>query len=108
MDDIKTKYIGPKDGRGSRLKASCKRGSITIPYPYAVGATERHEMVANKLRLKLAAKDAAAKQRNDGAADKLAVAARLVINNWSTGDLAGAVRLLDMALEDFDKKGKAK
>lgn len=106
MDEIKTKYIGPKGNVGGRIRAWCRRGSITVPYPYSLGTSERHEYAANKLREKLTKKDGA---RGENAIVALAQAARSVINNWSTGDLAAAVRQLDMALDDYDNaKGKAK
>jgi hypothetical protein len=35
MQAITTKYIGPTTFRGSRIKASCPAGSITLPYDYA-------------------------------------------------------------------------
>lgn len=31
---IKTKFIGPTNYRGARIKATCQAGSITIPYSY--------------------------------------------------------------------------
>ena len=35
MQAITTKYIGPTNFRGSRIKASCEAGSITLPYDYS-------------------------------------------------------------------------
>jgi hypothetical protein len=35
MQAITTKYIGPTNFRGSRIKASCPAGSITLPYDYS-------------------------------------------------------------------------
>lgn len=34
MNVIKTKYIGPTNSRGSRIKASMGKFSVTIPYPH--------------------------------------------------------------------------
>jgi len=34
MQAITTKYLGPTNTRGSRIKASCPAGSITVPYDY--------------------------------------------------------------------------
>jgi hypothetical protein len=34
MQAITTKYLGPTNFRGSRIKASCEAGSITLPYDY--------------------------------------------------------------------------
>ena len=33
MQAIDTKALSPTDTNGARIKASCARGSITIPYP---------------------------------------------------------------------------
>jgi hypothetical protein len=35
MQAITTKYIGATTFRGSRIKASCEAGSITLPYDYS-------------------------------------------------------------------------
>ena len=32
MQAIQTKYLGPTDTKGSRIKAWCERGSVTIKY----------------------------------------------------------------------------
>ena len=34
MQAIQTKYIGPTNTKGARIKAFCAAGSITIPYNY--------------------------------------------------------------------------
>ena len=36
MQAIEVKYLGPTDARGSRLKATCRAGSITIGWDYAL------------------------------------------------------------------------
>ena len=35
MQAIATRYLGPTNSRGSRIKASCSAGTITLPYDYA-------------------------------------------------------------------------
>ena len=35
MQTITTKYIGPTNHRGARIKASCPAGSITLPFSYS-------------------------------------------------------------------------
>lgn len=34
MQTITTKYLGPTGRRGSRIKATCEAGSVTVPYDY--------------------------------------------------------------------------
>ena len=34
---IKTTYLPATNYRGERIKATCKAGSVTIPYPYELG-----------------------------------------------------------------------
>lgn len=35
MQAITTKFIGPTDTKGSRIKARCQAGSVTIAFPYS-------------------------------------------------------------------------
>lgn len=53
MQAIITKYFGPTNSRGSRIKAQCAAGSVTIPYPYALWGQERHRAAAVALCQKL-------------------------------------------------------
>lgn len=46
MQAIETKYLGPTNTRGSRIKATCEAGSITIPY--GNGNTEECHIEAAK------------------------------------------------------------
>jgi hypothetical protein len=50
---ITTKYLGPTNSRGSRIKATAAAGPITIPYDYAGNADSRHAKAAKALALKL-------------------------------------------------------
>ncbi len=54
---IVTKYIGATNTRGSRIKAICARGSITISYPHGADATESHVIAAQELCNKFIAED---------------------------------------------------
>ena len=54
---IITKYIGPTNTRGARIKASCQRGSITIAWYYALNADENHAEAKNALVEKFAKED---------------------------------------------------
>lgn len=52
---IKTKYIGPTDTRGSRIKASYGGKQVSIAYDYALNFEQRHlkaaQAFANKHNL---------------------------------------------------------
>ena len=53
MQAITTKYLGPTNRRGSRIKAKCKAGSITIPFDYSLNTEGRHQKAAEALIEKL-------------------------------------------------------
>ena len=47
MKAIETKYLGPTNTRGSRIKAyDCDGNQITIPYDYALSHEEPHRKAA--------------------------------------------------------------
>jgi hypothetical protein len=46
---IVTRYIGPSNTRGSRIKATAWGGSITIPLPHDVEADVAHARAAQAL-----------------------------------------------------------
>jgi len=50
---ITTKYLGPTNTRGSRIKATAAGGSITIPYDNAGSADSSHAKAAKALADKL-------------------------------------------------------
>lgn len=58
MQAIITKYLGPTNSRGSRIKATCERGSVTISYMHDVGREHAHAMAAWALVEKFAKEDA--------------------------------------------------
>jgi hypothetical protein len=43
---IQTKYIGPSNFRGSRVKASAEAGSITLHWDHALNSEENHTRAA--------------------------------------------------------------
>jgi hypothetical protein len=43
---IVTKYLGPTNHRGSRIKATAEAGSIVVPWNYALDPQENHRMAA--------------------------------------------------------------
>jgi hypothetical protein len=49
MQAIQSKYLLPSHSRGSRIKATCERGSITIPYPYELSGDEVHREAVRRL-----------------------------------------------------------
>ena len=58
MQAIITKYFGPTNTRGSRIKAQCAAGSITIGYPYELSGMDCHVAAAKALVNKLGWNDA--------------------------------------------------
>lgn len=44
-----TKYLGPTNSRGSRVKASCEAISITVSWDHALSAPANHEKAAQAL-----------------------------------------------------------
>jgi hypothetical protein len=57
MQAITTKYFGPGNVRGSRIKASCERGSLTVGWNHALNSTENHIAAAKALLAKFAGED---------------------------------------------------
>jgi hypothetical protein len=54
MKAIQTKYIGPTNFRGSRIKASDgDKNSITISYPHELSGEDVHRKAAEALRDKM-------------------------------------------------------
>jgi hypothetical protein len=53
MQSITTKYLGPTNYRGSRIKAECTVGSVTVSYAYELTSDENHRAAAEKLIEKL-------------------------------------------------------
>lgn len=59
MQAIITKFIAPTNTRGSRYKASCERGSLTVDADHALSAEENHRAVCDALCSRFDADDAA-------------------------------------------------
>lgn len=53
MQTIITKYLSPTASCGSRIKATCWRCSVTIPFPYELNCMDRHKLAAQTLADKL-------------------------------------------------------
>lgn len=50
---IITKWIGPTNTRGSKVKARCAGGSVTLHYDDALNLDENHHRAAFALRVKM-------------------------------------------------------
>lgn len=57
MQAIQTRYFGPSNVRGSRIKATCAAGSITVGYDHALNSEKNHEAAAIALIAKLGWQD---------------------------------------------------
>jgi hypothetical protein len=42
MQSIQTKFLSVTESKGSRIKAKCARGSVTIPFPHELTGEETH------------------------------------------------------------------
>jgi hypothetical protein len=58
MQAIITKYFGPTNSRGSRIKATCAAGSVTISYPHELSGQACHRAAADALVQKMGWNDA--------------------------------------------------
>jgi hypothetical protein len=53
MQAIQTRYLGPTNSRGARIKAWCAARSITISYPHELSGQACHRAAAEALVHKL-------------------------------------------------------
>jgi hypothetical protein len=53
MQAIVVKYLPATNTKGTRLKATCKSGSVTVGYPYGLGGSEGLRFAADALCAKL-------------------------------------------------------
>ena len=53
LQAIQTKYIGPTNSRGSRVKAYCQAGSITVSWLHNLNSEENHKRAVLELIKKL-------------------------------------------------------
>jgi hypothetical protein len=53
MQAIHTKYLGPTNFKGGRIKATCSAGSVTISYPHDLNFEQAHAAAAMALVRKL-------------------------------------------------------
>jgi hypothetical protein len=59
MQAITTKYLSATNTRGSRIKATCDRGTITIPYPHDLSGDDVHTAAVRALVDRFAVEDLA-------------------------------------------------
>lgn len=52
MQAIETKFLGPTNTKGARIKASAQSGSVIVPYEYQ-GVDEEHDQALRALVTKL-------------------------------------------------------
>lgn len=57
MQAIHTKYLPCTNTKGFRIKATCERGSVVIPYPYELSGDECHREAVRQLVAKFCAED---------------------------------------------------
>ena len=57
MQAIQSKFLPATDHKGSRIKATCERGSITIPYPHELSGEFVHRLAVTKLVWKFLEED---------------------------------------------------
>ena len=58
MQAIQTKYLPATNLKGSRIKAWCERGSITIDYPHELSGAEVHRAAVHALIARFVKEDA--------------------------------------------------
>lgn len=49
LQAIQTKYLGPTNSRGSRIKATAAAGSVTVSWDYALDQCDNHRAAAKAL-----------------------------------------------------------
>jgi hypothetical protein len=52
MQAIQTRYFGPTDVKGARIKAFAEAGSVTISYPHELSGQAVHRKAAEALAAK--------------------------------------------------------
>lgn len=53
MQAIETKFLGPTNTKGARIKASAQAGSVTIPFDYGSWVEHAHDQALRALVAKL-------------------------------------------------------
>ena len=50
---IETRYLGPTNTKGGRIKATAWGGSVTVPYDHALNTEDAHKAAADALIAKM-------------------------------------------------------
>ncbi len=50
---IQTRFLGPTNSRGARVRATCEAGSVTVAWDHALHIGENHVAAAKALAAKL-------------------------------------------------------
>ena len=53
MQAIETKFFGPTNNKGARIKATCAAGSVFVPYGYEYNTQDSHWQAVKALIVKL-------------------------------------------------------
>lgn len=53
MQAITTKYLGPTNHRGSRVKATCEAGSVIVGWDHALDSQGNHDAACRAMALKM-------------------------------------------------------
>jgi hypothetical protein len=53
MQAITTKYLGPTNTQGARIKATCESGTVTVGYRHDLSGADVHAVAAMALARKL-------------------------------------------------------
>jgi hypothetical protein len=65
MQAITTKFLAPTNYRGSRIKATCERGSVIVPWDWQEDSEKNHALAACSLVKKFAEEDVKRHGSND-------------------------------------------
>lgn len=57
MQAIITKFYGPTNTKGARIKAECAAGSVYVPYSYEFNTQDEHWQAAKALIVKMGWQD---------------------------------------------------
>ena len=128
MEAITTKYCGPTNRSWARIKVSCNRGTMFVPYQDQLRMEEAHRYAVTQLVNRFIAEDEKKSTPEDPivspwrkpffmeelpkggyvavqldlTVENIVEAARMVVKHWSDKGLAAAVHHLDFSLDEFD------
>lgn len=97
MQAIQTKFLPATNARDYRIKASCERGSITIPFPETIEGEEAHRFAVDALLKKFQKEDSARAEEQEA------------VHWWPGGYVMGAVKggFVAVGIFSFNTYGKS-